>query len=146
MNRIIDYVFYRVYLKYEKYNYPAIFSSTCYISACILCLFLPLIVPLCNMLEDETKTFAIMFFLLYMVLIFIFVLIRYYQYDKIINLRCDYSGSKLNNSIPTWSIWLILPICAVIGFGSTIFIEIHIVKPYGLTGIGYDFFVNLFGN
>ena len=55
MNRIIDYVFYRVYLEYEKYNYPAIFSSTCYISACILCLFLPLIVPLCNMMEDEKK-------------------------------------------------------------------------------------------
>lgn len=146
MNRIIDYIFYRVYLEYEKYDYPVIFSSVCYISACIFCLFLPLIVPLCNMLEDEEKNFAIMFFVLYMVLILFFISIRYYRYDKIINLRCDYSGSKLNNSIPTWSIWLILPICVVIGFGSTIFIEIHIVKPYRLTGIGYNFFVNLFGD
>ena len=144
--RIIDYIFYRVYLEYEKYDYSATFSSTCYISACLLCLFLPIIVPLCNTLEDGENIFAIMFFLLYMVLIFIFIAIRYYQYDKIINLRCDYFGSKLNSSIPTWSIWLILPICVVIGFGSTIFIEIHIVKPYGLTGIGYDFLVNLFGN
>ena len=102
MNRIIDYIFYRVYLEYEKYDYPVIFSSVCYISACIFCLFLPLIVPLCNMLEDEEKNFAIMFFVLNMVLILFFISIRYYRYDKIINLRCDYSGSKLNNSIPTW--------------------------------------------
>ena len=144
--RIIDYIFYRAYIQNEKYDYPATFRSIGYVSGSLFFLFLPIIVPLCDMLEGGERTLSGMFFFLYMVLIFIFIAIRYYQYDKIINLRCDYFGSKLNSSIPTWSIWLILPICMVIGFGSTIFIEIHIVKPYGLTGIVYNFLVNLLGN
>lgn len=144
--RIIDYIFYRAYIQNEKYDYPATFRSICFVWGILFFLFLPIIVPLCNMLEGGEGTLSSMFFILYMVLIFIFVSIRYCQYDKIINLRCDYSGSKLDNSIPAWSIWLISPICVVIGFGSTIFIEIHIVKPYGLTGIVYNFLVNLLGN
>lgn len=146
MNRIIDYVFYRVYLEYEKYNHPATFSSILYISVSLEFLFLPIAVPLCYIMRGEDDTLPIICFLSYSVLILIFTSIRYLHNDKIINLRCDYSGSKLNNSIPTWAFWLVLPICVFGGVAGVILVAEHIIRPYGLTGIGYDFFVNLFGN
>ncbi len=145
MNRIIDYVFYRVYLEYEKYNHPPIFSSILYISTSLEFLFLPIAAPLCYIMRGKDDALPVICILSYFVLIHIFTSIRYLQHDKIINLRCDYSGFRLNNIIPTWAFWLILPICVCWGVAGVILIVKHIINPYGLTGIGYDFIVNLFG-
>ena len=146
MIRILDYIFYRTYIAYVKADEPAKISSIFYLIVCLVFFLMPIGGFLLEMTRGENSNIYIFFMILYCLFIFSFVLIRYTRNDKISLIIDIFSDCKENTTIPTWCIWLTMPICMVTGVAGYVLVIKYIVGPYGLSGICYPFFANLFGN
>lgn len=146
MIRILDYIFYRTYLAYKKANDPAMFSSILYLFSILQFTFLPAIGFFCEIMRNGSYNFYKFIFISNSILILIVVSVRYTKKGKIRELKDEFSNSKWNDVIPTWSFWVMFFISMISGVAIHILIVRTIIDPYDLTGIGYDFLVNLFGN
>lgn len=146
MIRILDYIFYRTYLAYKKANDPAMFSSILYLFSILMFAFLPAIGFFCEIMRNGSYDFYKFIFISISILILIAVSVRYTKKGMIRELRDEFADSKWNNVIPIWSFWVMFFIFMIAGVAIHILIVKTIIVPYGLTGIGYNFLVSLFGN
>lgn len=136
MTKIADYVFYRMYIAYLKKDDPALFTSILFISTCYFSIFFPLIGTLGNLMKKGESHKNGYIILVYGLLIIFFVGRRYIKNRDDILRR--YSKSKYNKSVPTWMIYIIVPICMVLGIGLFIVIMKTVIRPYNLTGYLYN--------
>ncbi len=139
--KIIDYIFYRAYIAYEKADEGGYFSGIIYLSCCLLGFMFPLLAAFWSLMKcDREHTNSIMTKTtggLFLLFIIICVSIRYLKYRKYERLRDDFYDSKLNSIIPTWTLWfLVLPICFIGGVACSLKIQ-QLMESYNLAGIGY---------
>ena len=146
MKKIIDYIFYRVYLSYDKRLYPPTFSGICYLSLCFFFLLLPIATVFFEAMRDKNGDINKIYFFIYFILIYLLLSIRYARKDMIEKLHGCFLSSRLNLMIPTWCFFLICPILAAFGIVGFILVAKHFVAPNDLTGIGYNYIIEHFGN
>ena len=146
MKKIIDYIFYRVYLSYDKRHYPPTFGGICYLSLCFFFLLLPIANVFFEMMRDKNGDINKIYFFIYFILIYILLSIRYARKDIIQKLHGSFLSSRLNLMIPTWCFFLICPILAVFGIVGLILVAERIVTPNNLSGMGYNYFIEYFSN
>ena len=146
MKKIIDYIFYRIYLSYDKRHYPPTFSGICYLSLCFFFLLLPIANVFFEAMRDKNGDINKIYFYIYFILIYLLLSIRYARKDMIEKLHGSFLSSRLNLMIPTWCFFLILPILAVIEIAGLVLVADYIVAPYNLRGIGYNYIIGHFCN
>ncbi|KIA95234.1 hypothetical protein OC25_07945 [Pedobacter kyungheensis] len=111
---MLDYIFYRAYIAYEKKKQPGLFSATAYCAVICLFLFMPLYGMLDILLKNQEslrKTAIV----LYIILIIVSVFFRYFRKNKLRHIIEKYRFSKYNKKIATWLFFLILPLCMILG-------------------------------
>lgn len=115
--RILDYIFYRMYKAYKKAGDPARFSSIIFISLILIFLFsiFPLLLVELLRVEDcsTSDTLIKCVFYSYFVLFFILT-IRRYNSHHIKYLIFKFRNNRFNRKIPTWIIFVILPVSIVL--------------------------------
>ena len=146
MIRILDYIFYRTYLEYKRANELEMQSSILYLSFLLMFSFLPVIGFFCEIMRNGSGTFYKILLLLNFIFIYIAVSVRYMKKGMIRELRDEFSDCKWNDEVPMWTIWSLIFISMIVGTTLHFIIVKTIIDPYGLTGIGYNFLVNFFGN
>jgi len=146
MINILDYIFYRTYLEYKKANELEIHSSILYLSLILMFIFLPVIGFFCEIMRNGSDIFYKICLFSNFIFIYIAVSIRYMKKGMIRELKDEFSNCKWNSVVPIWTIWALIFISMIVGVTLHFFIVRTIIDPYDLTGIGYDFLVNLFGN
>jgi len=112
---ILDYLFFRAYVAYEKKKEPGLFAASAYISVCCIFLFIPVIGLFIEYLNNSKL--KIIAFVFYCVLILFSIFYNYHKKSKIEKIIKRYKGSVYNNRIPIWMIFLILPISMFVGVG-----------------------------
>ena len=145
MNRIIDYFFYRTYIAYRNANDPAKIGSMMYLWICFFFCFLPIFAFFAEIVRGDNLLYFNCVFAIYCFLVFLYIFLRYMRKNKIREMIVKFSNSSLNNAIPTWCFFLVLPICMIVGVTAFFLVKKHIVAPYKLTGIGYHFLEIFFG-
>ncbi len=85
----------------------------------------------------------VILYLLYGVFIIAFITIRYL--NKGWYLKDTFSNCRADKLIPLWLFELIIIISSLSVLPATLYSK-YIIDRYNLSGVGYDFFVNLFGN
>jgi RsiW-degrading membrane proteinase PrsW (M82 family) len=144
--KILDYIFYRTYMAYVKANDPATFGSVSYLMICLTFLLLPIGGGLAQLIRGENDNIFNFFMILYFILIVTFVLVRYLRRNKIRDIIAYFLLCNANSIIPTWCIFLVVPICMVTGVAGFLLECKYIIVPYNLEGIWYDSLIKLFGN
>ncbi len=136
MKKITDYIFYITYTAYAKKDDPALFNSVVFISCCCFFLSYPFIGTLEELMRNKDGNISGYFMLAFSLLIVFLVSKRYIKNKEDI-LRI-HSKSKYNNQIPTWTVFIVFPICLVLGVGLYIVIMKTVIRPYNLTGYLYN--------
>ena len=85
----------------------------------------------------------VILYLLYGVFIIAFITIRYL--NKGWYLKDTFSNCRADKLIPLWLFELIIIISSISVLPVTLYSK-YIIDRYNLSGLGYDFFVDLFGN
>lgn len=115
--RILDYIFYRIYIKYTSTNnYPSKFVSWLFVS--LICLFLSTsIFGLLHyfFLENQNEIIKKILYFSYGIFTFYLTYRRYYNQKRISLLICKYSNCIINERIPYFIIYLTLPFSMIFG-------------------------------
>ncbi len=120
---MLNYIFYRAYLAYEKKKESGLYSATMYCCAICVVLFMP-ILGLADLIlgyghKHKTEV-GIVYFTLTPLLTFFY----YYRRKNLKKLINKYRSSPYNKIIPSWLFFLGIPIAAVIGIGGYAWISI----------------------
>jgi len=106
--RIKDYIFYRMYLAYEKHEGDGEFTSTLYLSAIEFFLIAPLIILFGMPFRDANKmTIVGLIVFVPMILIFILNYRRYFKKGKVEQLKSKFKNSKYNRRIKNWMLYIL---------------------------------------
>ena len=140
--RLLDYLYYRLFWANVRYWGGQETSRTVFgLSVWLWLLHLPLLVWSKIFCKADLRVFIL--YLLYGIFILIFITIRYlnrgwYLKDTFSNCRADKLISDGLFSFIFLMIWILtLPV---------IFYSMYIINHYNLSGVGYDYLVNFFGN
>lgn len=139
MSRIKDYIFYRTYLAYLKWDRPPKFTSTAYLILIDIFLLMPIYGVVSDLTVVTDKGANKPLFLVYAGLICFLNFRRYYRkgmVEQILNKHKD----RFFNKISIWVILLILPACMVIGVTIYILAYKLIISKYHLKGYLSEFF------
>lgn len=136
----MDYIFYRTYLAYEKKKMPGKFSSSLYLACICIFLFLPIFGILNDLFLGASKLILKSILCLYLGVTFFYVFRRFYRNGKLRNILGCFKSNSLNEKIPTWLFFFILPICMIAGVGLYILLSGYFIQKYSLEGYLYNLF------
>ena len=141
--KILDYIYYRLFMaNYRYWGSSETARSISGLSLWLWFLQLPLLIWSEIMCKASNKV-PVILYLLYGVFIIAFITIRYL--NKGWYLKDTFSNCRADKLIPLWLFELIIIICSLSVLPATLYSK-YIIDRYNLSGVGYDFFVNLFGN
>ena len=134
-----DYMFYRTYRVYAKYDDIPRFNSTSLLAVCTynITFFIP---PSISDLFRSWSLGGKIIFLSYFLLMFVYFF-RKYNKKRIADITRKYARNKWNKKIPAWIFILYLPISFAIGLSIYVWIKRNIIRPYGLEDYIYNLFV-----
>jgi hypothetical protein len=112
--KLMDYIFYRAYMAYEKKKEPGLFGATAYCSVVYLFLFMP-VFGLVEFFLKSPLSLRKATIILYILGIVTAVFLRYHRKSKLKQVIDRYRGSGYNKKIPTWSIFFLLPLSMILG-------------------------------
>ena len=141
--KFLDYIYYRLFL--ANYRYWGGLETSRSITGLSLWLWflqLPLLIWSEIMCKASNKV-PVILYLLYGVFIIAFITIRYLNTGWY--LKDTFSNCRADKLIPLWLFELIIIISSLSVLPATLYSK-YIIDRYNLSGVGYDFFVNLFGN
>ncbi len=138
MKKIVDYIFYRTYLAYEKKGMSGTFSSILYIS--LGCFFLFIFIPglLYDLLVGCSEAVTNGLFFCYLAIILSFMFNWYFKEEEVKKIFTNYKDSATNKLIPTWIFFILLPLCMVIGISLYAFLHKFFINKYNLHGYLYN--------
>lgn len=102
---MIDYIYYRMYLSYQKADDSPHFSATLYVGVSVACLFWPLCIILGELLNGGDHFLQVCIYVLYFMGALCWAVIRYWRIIKIDDLLDYYSDCNANKVIPSWCIF-----------------------------------------
>lgn len=140
MKNIIDLIFYKTHLAYEKENQSGRFFSSLYLSLVILFLCTPFYGLINDLLIGYSKSFLKWIFGIYVAMIFVSVFYRYGKRGMTLALTKQFGNRTSLKKMPSWPFFLILPLAMIIGIGSYILLSIYCIKKYNLEGFLYKLF------
>lgn len=138
MKKIEENIFYRTYIAYLNKDYPATFVSCLYIAFIYIFLLAPIYGLLSDLLSGIDKRTMKLLYAVYVLIILIMVFRKYYNkniFNRVL------SENKIKKTyLPTWSYFLVLPLCMILGIGSYILISVYIIQQFNLEGYLYRLF------
>ena len=141
--KILDYIYYRLFMaNYRRYLSSETGRSITVLAFGLWYLQLPLFVWSQVMCKDNNRV-PVILFLLYGIFIVVFITIRYL--NRSWDLKDTFSNCRADKLIPLWLFELIIIISSISVLPVTLCSR-YIIDRYNLSGVGYNFFVNLFGN
>ena len=139
--RLLDYLYYRLFLANVRYRGSQETSRTVFgLSVWLWLLHLPLLVLSKIFCKADLRVLFILYFL-YGIFILIFITIRYLNRGWY--LKDTFSNCRADKLISDGLFSLILIIGLILIIPAT-FCSNYMINRYNLSGVGYDFFVNLF--
>ncbi len=111
MMKIKDYIFYRMYLAYQKHEGEGRFATVLYFVLIEYFLLFPFTLIALNILKPESKATGITAAIIPMVIIALLNFKRYYKKGKIEELKSRFGKSEYNHKIKNWMLY-ILPFLA----------------------------------
>lgn len=123
MINLIDYIFYRTYIAYQRKGHSARFSASAYLSAIFLFLLSPIYSLLRYLLDeyDKWQSFAFYFYMFSVIAYFFF---RFYRNGKVKRILKDYGSIKYNDRISSVWFFLILPFSMLIGIAMGLYMSL----------------------
>ena len=141
--KILDYIYYRLFM--ANYRYWGSSETTRSITVLAFGLWylqLPLLVWSQVMCKDNNRV-PVILFLLYGIFIVVFITIRYL--NRAWNLKYSFSNCRADKLISDRLFSFIFLMIWILTLPVTFYSK-YIIDRYNLSGVGYDFFVNFFGN
>ena len=140
--KILDYIYYRLFMaNYRRYLSSETGRSITVLAFWLWYLQLPLLVWSQVMCKDNNRV-PVILFLLYGIFIVVFITIRYL--NKGWYLKDTFSNCRADKLISDGLFSLILIISLLSVLPATLFSK-YIIDRYNLSGVGYDYLVDLFG-
>lgn len=103
-----DYIFYRMYLAYEKHEGDGKFSAVLYIAAMEFLLILPLIMLIGMYFRNKEKMIVVgLIIFIPLILAFLLNYKCYFKKGKIEQLKSRFKNSKYNHRIKNWMLYLL---------------------------------------
>lgn len=138
MRKIEENIFYRTYIAYLNRDYPATFVSCLYITCIYIFLLTPIYGLSVKLLTGVDKNVVKLLYAIYVLIILILVFRKYYNkniFNRVLN-----ENKIKKRYLPTWSYFIILPLCMVLGIGSYILTSVYIIQKFNLEGYLYNLF------
>ena len=140
--KILDYIYYRLFMaNYRRYLSSETGRSITVLAFWLWYLQLPLLVWSQVMCKDNNRV-PVILYLLSGIFIFAFIIARYL--NKGWYLKDTFSNCKADKLISDGLFSLILIISLLSVIPATLFSK-YIIDRYNLSGVGYDYLVDLFG-
>lgn len=137
----MEYIYYRVYLAYQRKGDAAILLSPLYMAIVYALIFSPIAMFIIELLKDSQSSNSIYVLAIYMLLVLLYAFRKYLFKTDIKLLSKKFARKKINRSIPDWCFFTILPLCFIWWIITYSMIVDFIIKPLGLRGlstIGYN--------
>ena len=130
---IIEYIYIRIYDAYKKKKDPARFSASLYMSCIMVLLLSPIAIFCAELFRMEGENIDSVILLIYAILILIWIF-SLFNKDRIQKLK---KKRLIDNKykMPTWCLFMILPISFIWAIFMYWIILSYIILPYHLEGI-----------
>lgn len=135
-----DYMFYRTYRVYAKYDDIPRFNSTSLLALCTINFF-GFIPGFMLDLIRSCELWGKIVFGAYFILMFVYFF-RKYNKKHIADITRKYARNKWNKKFPAWIFITLFPITFFIGFYLYFLVCKYITEPYGLEDCIYNLFVD----
>ena len=114
MMRLFDYLFYRLYIFYKKKGedeFFSVFGPSFFVATCLGCLLAPTCFVACRQFFEDFNRRTVL--IVFTVIVCLWSYIRYKKRkDKILS---QFQGSPYNKKIHIFFIYLMIPVCTLIG-------------------------------
>ena len=141
--KILDYIYYRLFFTNLKHwGSPKNGRSIAVLSMFLWYLHMPLFVW-SQIICKDNMVIPFILYLLYGIFILAFITIRYL--NRAWNLKYSFSNCRADKLIPLWLFELIIIISSLSVLPATLYSK-YIIDRYNLSGVGYDYLVDFFGN
>ncbi|SFG72184.1 hypothetical protein SAMN05216383_13311 [Prevotella sp. KH2C16] len=110
------------------------FCSILYVASILLFVFLLVFGSIAEMLRDRQGNINGLVFVAYFAVILLYVAIRYLKKGRVLHILECFQRNKYDELMPTWLLFMILPVSMVIGIGGFALLSVFIIQPYGLKG------------
>ena len=114
--QIKDYIFYRMYLAYEKHGEDGKFTTVLLFTMIEYFLAFTFTVFLMALVRPESRTTGLITIAIPMIIIFILNCKRYYRKGKLEELKSKFKYSKYNYRIKNWMLYILIPFSPFPGF------------------------------
>ena len=135
---IMEYIYYRIYLAYQRNGDAAILLSPLYIAIVYALIFSPIAMFIIELLKDPQSSNSIYILAIYMLLVLLYTFRKYCLHTDIKLLSKKFAQKKINRSIPNWCFFIILPLCFIWWIMTYSMMVDFIIKPLGLRGFIYN--------